>query len=403
MLNRKRLLNAAKKFGTPLYFYDADIIRRQISYFQDAFRTFPVQIRYAMKSNSNISILKLMLKEGVGLDTVSIPEIQTGLLMGFQPEQIVFTPNLVDFNEIREAVKLGTSLNIENLSNLEKFGREYGSSKSCFIRLNPHIIAESQTEKVANWHNQSKFGISLNLFDKLHEIISKYGIVVDGIHLHSSHVIMKTEVFLKGAEIIFNLAQDFPHLKYIDFGGGIKVPHYAGEKVIDLKELGNALKPKYNAFCNKLGKKIELWFEPGRFLVGESGTLLTQVKVLKSNGLVDFAGVDSGFNHLIRPMFYDAYHEILNLSNPDAKKKKYTVVGNLCEIDNFAKNRLLNEIREGDILAITHAGGYGYSMVSQYNSRFRPAEAMVTGDKMQLIRERDTLDDLLRNQIEISF
>jgi diaminopimelate decarboxylase len=163
-----------------------------------------------------------------------------------------------------------------------------------------------------------------------------------------------------------------------------------------------ALRPQYDAFCRKTGRKIELWFEPGRFLVGESGILLTQVKVLKTNGSVDFAGVDSGFNHLIRPMFYDSYHEILNISNPEGKLKRYTVVGNLCEIDNFAKNRPLNDIREGDILAITHAGGYGYSMASQYNSRFRPAEVMISGDSLQLIRKRDTLDDLLRNQIEIN-
>jgi len=396
------LLKAAGEFGTPLYVYNADVICRQVSYFKEAFKDFPLQIRFAMKSNSNINILKLMLKEGVGLDTVSIPELYTGLQMGFRPDQIVFTPNLVDFQEIVEAVKLGADINIENLSNLEEVGKEYGSSKPCFIRLNPHIIAESQSKEVAEWHNQSKFGISLTQFDQLHEIVKKYGIKVDGIHIHSSHVIMETEIFLKGAAIIFELAENFPDLKYIDFGGGIKVPHYPGERVVDLVELGKALKPKYDDFCQKVDKKIEFWFEPGRFLVGESGTLLVQVKVLKTNGHVQFVGVDSGFNHLIRPMFYDSYHEILNLSNPGAKKEKYTIVGNLCEIDNFAKDRSLNEIREGDILAITHAGAYGYSMASQYNSRFRPAEVMISGDKMQVIRNRDSLDDLLRNQIEIN-
>ncbi len=399
---REYLLNAANKFGTPLYVYDADIILRQISYFKEAFKAFPLRIMFAMKSNSNINILKLMLKNGVGLDTVSILELQTGLQMGFSSEQIVFTPNLVDFNEIVEAVTLGADINIENLSNLEKFGKEYGSSKSCFIRLNPHIIAESKSKAVTEWHNQSKFGISLTQFDQLHKIIKKYGIIVDGIHIHSSHVIMETEIFLKGAAIIFQLAENFPHLKYIDFGGGIKVPHYSGERVVDLIELGKALKPKYDDFCRKIDKRIELWFEPGRFMVGESGTLLVQVKVLKTNGHVKFAGVDSGFSQLIRPMFYDAYHEIVNLSNPGGKQEVYTVVGNLCEIDNFAKDRFLNEIREGDILAITHAGAYGYSMASQYNSRFRPAEVMISGDKMQVIRKRDTLEDLLRNQIEIN-
>ena len=209
------LLKAAEEFGTPLYIYNADVVRRQINYFKEAFKAYPLQIRFAMKSNSNINILKLMLKEGVGLDTVSIPELQTGLQMGFRPDQIVFTPNLVDFQEIVEAVKLGADINIENLSNLEKFGKEYGSSKSCFIRLNPHIIVESQSKAVTEWHNQSKFGISLTQFDKLHKIIKKYGIIVDGIHIHSSHVIMETDIFLKGAAIIFQLAENFSHLKYI--------------------------------------------------------------------------------------------------------------------------------------------------------------------------------------------
>lgn len=402
-MKKGQALEVAKKYGTPTYLYDASIIQKQISFFKKAFEDYPLHIRYAMKSNSNINILKLMLRNGLGLDTVSIPEIKIGMLAGFIPEQIVFTPNMVDFQEIIEAVEMGVQINIENLSNLKKFGERYGSEKSCCIRLNPDIVAESEKDKVEKWHSQSKFGISLSQIDELLGIVDKYSISIDGIHIHSSHVIMSPEVFLKGARIVFKLAENFPNLEYVDFGGGIKVAHQSSEKVINIMDLGKALKPLYKAFCLKMKREIQLWFEPGRFLVGESGLLLVQAKVLKTNGIIDFVGVDSGFSHLIRPMFYNAFHEIENISNPEGEQKKYNIVGNLCEIDNFAVDRILNEVVEGDFLAIRNAGAYGFCMSSQYNSRFRPAEVMIVDSKPHLIRRRDVLEDFLRNQVEIEF
>jgi len=417
-----RLTEIAEHFGTPLYLYDAEKMIRQVKKFNGAFQDLDVKIKYAMKSCANISVVKLMKLQGTGLDTVSVPEIRVGLQAGFKPNEIVFTPNVVSFDEICRAVEIGCAINIENLSNLEKFGARYGDSVSCCIRLNPHLItevekgdasgldrfkinkehyAEVDPERIGYWHNQSKFGISISQFDRLMGIVDRYRIRVNGIHIHSSHVILNSEVFLKGASIIFDIAQQFEHLDYLDFGGGISVPHKDTDPSIDLEKLGTAFQAVFEKFCRKYGKKLELWFEPGRYLVSEAGYLLVRVDVLKNNGPILFAGVNSGFNHLLRPMMYDAYHEIVNISNPAGDLKKYTVVGNLCEVDDLGKDRFLHEVREKDYLMIKNAGAYGFSMSSQYNSRFRPAEVMIINGRAEVIRKRETQEDLMRNQILI--
>jgi diaminopimelate decarboxylase len=397
-LSKETLIQCAEEFGLPLYVYNAGRIASQVKDFRSAFNGVNMKIKYACKALTNINILKLMKSLGTGLDTVSLSEIKMGLIAGFKPEEIIFTPNSVSFEEINEAVEIGVSINIENVSNLVKFGQQYGDRYPCAIRLNPFIVDEVD-ESTSEWYNTSKFGIALSQFEKVHETIRKYSIRVNGIHLHSSSVVLDSDIFLKGAETIFKLAMDFKELEFIDMGGGIKVPCSPGEKTIDIFDLGKALKPAYDKFCSDCGKEFEIWFEPGRYLVMESGYLLAEVVVVKSNGFVEFAGLNTGFNHLIRPMMYGAYHEVVNLSNPEGDPKKYNVVGNVCEIDNFCIDREVAEIREGDILAFENAGAYGYSMASTYNSRFRPAEVLVEDGIPRLIRKRDTFEDLLSNQI----
>lgn len=414
----------SKEFGTPLYVYDAELIDRQVSSFKNAFKGIDVKLKYAAKSCTNISILKYMKGLGLGLNTVSIQEVHMGLSLGYKADEMVFTPNIVEFEEIRQAVDLGVPVNIENLQNLESFGKHYGKSVGCCIRLNPNLVdevkhadvsgidfgavnkehyAEIDEKQVASWHNQSKFGISLTQFDQLIKIIDKYDIQIDGIHLHSSHVILNKEVFIKGVQIVFEIVKRFPNVKYVDFGGGIMVKHHKDDVVIELDEIGPLFKKEYEKLCKELDRKIEVWFEPGRYLISEAGYLLTKAVVLKSNGYINFVGVDTGFNHLLRPMMYDAYHEILNISNSKAKLMKYNVVGNLCEIDNLATHRMLNEVRVNDLLLIKNAGAYGFSMSSNYNSRYKPAEVFVHNKNAHLIRERQKYDDLLKNQIEIEF
>ena len=390
-----------KEFGTPLYVYDADVIKAQVEKFRKGFEKVDLHVKFACKSLTNINIIKLMKGLGTGLDTVSISEVKMGLHAGFQPDEIVFTPNCVDFSEIEEAVELGVRINIENLSNLEKHGKKYGGSVPVCIRLNPNIHADGNTQKVEWWHKQSKFGIAMQDFDEVKRLEAEYEMTINGIHIHSSSVIMSPEIFLKGAETVFDLAMKFEKLEFIDFGGGIKTDVGDGNEVIDIVNLGEQLDDAFKNFCDRYGKKLQLWFEPGRFLVMDSGTLFTECVVTKNNGYNDFVGINSGFTHLIRPMFYDAYHIINNVSNPQGEEKKYNVVGNICEIDNFAVDRMIPEVKEGDIIAIRNAGAYGYMMASNYNSRPRPAEVLVINGKAKLIRKRDTFDDLMKNQIEI--
>jgi diaminopimelate decarboxylase len=312
----------------------------------------------------------------------------------------MFTPSGVHFSEVEEGVRLGVPINLDNLSTLEKFGAKYGSTYPCGLRLNPSIMAGGNL-KISTGHSSSKFGISVQQIDQILDIVSKYNIQIDGLHIHTGSDIKETEAFLKTAETLFATAKFFTNLKFIDFGSGFKVAYKEGDIVTDVDDLGQKLTTAFKDFCTQYGRELELRLEPGKFVVSESGTLLVQVNVVKQTPTITFAGVNSGLNHLIRPMMYDAYHHILNVSNTAGPEKTYTVVGYICETDTFGSDRPLSEVREGDILAFKNAGAYGFSMSSNYNSRPRPAEVLIVNGKAHLIREREKFEDILRGQIEI--
>ncbi len=364
-----------QEFGTPVYVYDGQKIIDQLKSLKNAFSGTDVRIMFAAKALTNISILKLLKKHGSGADVVSINEAKLALRAGFMPDQITFTPNCVDFDEIVEGVDLGMNINLDNLSVLEKFGQKYGNRYPCGVRLNPHIMAGGNY-KISTGHINSKFGISVYQLPQIMELAQRYQIIINGLHIHTGSEITETDVFLKMAEILFGIARDFPALKFIDFGGGFKVAYKEGDLVTNVYDLGLKLGKAFKEFYQSYGKKLELWIEPGKYLVSEAGYLLVKTNVVKTTPSITFAGVNSGLNHLLRPMMYDAYHEIVNVSNPHGPQKIYTVVGNICETDTLGADRKLNEVREGDILAIKNTGAYGYSMASQYNSRFRPAEVL---------------------------
>ncbi len=391
----------AKEFGTPLYVYDAEKIIHQLRTLKTAFSGSEVKIKYAAKALTNLSVLKLLKMYGSDVDVVSIEEAHLALRAGFRPSQIMFTPNGVDFSEIVEGVTLGLTINLDNLSALEKFGEKYHKSYPCSIRLNPHIMAGGNY-KISTGHINSKFGISIYQLPDIHEVVRKHNIQVNGLHIHTGSDITESEVFLKIADILFGVARDFPHLRFIDFGSGFKVAYKTGDMVTNVYDLGLKLTKVFNEFCQSYGRKLEMHFEPGKFIVSEAGLLLVKVTVVKSTPSLTFAGVDSGLNHLLRPMMYDAYHEIVNISNPSGSQKLYTIVGYICETDTLGSDRKLNEVREGDILAIKNAGAYGFSMASNYNSRLRPAEVLLVNGQAKLIREREKLEDLWRNQPEIN-
>jgi diaminopimelate decarboxylase len=338
-----------------------------------------------------------MKEMGSGLDTVSLEEIKLGEIANFNPKNIIFTPNGVSLNELEEAALLGVQLNIDNLSLLEQFGSEYPSVPVC-IRINPHIMAGGNSN-ISVGHIDSKFGISIHQLPHVLRIIKNTNMKVNGLHMHTGSDILDVDVFLQGAEILFNAASNFKDLEFLDFGSGFKVAYKKHEDETDIEELGNKLGKRFNKFCREYGKDLALYIEPGKFLVSEAGYFLTKVNCIKQTTSTVFACVNSGFNHFPRPMFYNAYHEIENLSNLDGKKRFYTVVGYICETDTFGVNRKINEINEGDILCFKNAGAYCFSMSSNYNSRYRPAEVLWNGFDVELIRKRETFDDLIKNQV----
>ncbi len=397
-LSPSQLSSIANEFGTPVYIYHAEKIAAQYDKLKKAFGSCDAKIFYACKSLTNINVLKYLHSLGASLDCVSINEVKLGLMAGFTKENILYTPNCVDFSEILEAKELGVNINIDNISILEQFGNRFGASYPVCIRLNPHIMAGGNF-KISTGHVDSKFGISIHQMRHIERIVKTTKLHVEGVHMHTGSEIKDINVFLMGLEVMFSMAEHFPELKYIDLGSGFKVPYQPGDTETDVNLLGEKVAEAFSKFEAETGKKIQVWFEPGKYLVSQAGYFVVKANVIKQTPATVFVGVNSGFNHLIRPMMYEAYHHIENISNPAGIERIYTVVGNICETDTFAWDRTLPEVREGDLLVFYNAGAYGFEMASNFNSRLKPAEVMLKDGKAFLIRRRDEFEDLLRNQV----
>lgn len=396
-MNRENLLELANKYGSPLYVYDTQKIASQYERITNAFTNVEsLQINYAVKALSNINILKYFKKLDAGLDTVSTQEVLLGLEAGFAPEKIIYTPNGVSLEEIEKVAEKGVQINIDNLSILELFGQKHPDVPVC-VRINPHIMAGGNS-KISVGHIDSKFGISIHQVPHIKRVVENTGMNINGIHMHTGSDILDIDTFIRATEILFDVAQQFENIDFIDFGSGFKVPYKEGDISTDIEQLGVQLSERFNQFCKDYGKEITLMFEPGKFLVSEAGVFLAKVNVIKQTTSTVFAGVDSGFNHLVRPMMYDSYHTIINISNPEGRDRYYSVVGYICETDTFGTNRRISEISEEDILCFHNAGAYCFSMASNYNSRYRPAEVMLYEGNEYLIRKRETFEDILRNQ-----
>lgn len=391
-----------QQYNTPLYVYDGEVIIRQINNLKESFTGVPLRIKFACKALTNISVLKLMQTQGIGIDAVSVAEARQAIMAGFLPRDITFTSNGVDFSEIEEAVTLGISINVDNLPTLAQFGQTFGNTIPCCIRLKPNIRAGGNA-KIQVGHERSKFGVPLAQLPDVQQLVQKYAMVINGLHIHTGSDILDPEAFIQGADVLFSAAKDFPDLQFIDFGGGFKVAYKQGDKTTNMPELGKKLTAAFQAFCQDYGRELEMWFEPGKYLVSESGTLFVKTNQVKTTPGVTFVQVNSGLNHLIRPMMYDAYHEIVNVSNPEGELHNYDVVGYICETDTLGTDRSLNEVRANDLLAIRNAGAYGFTMSSQYNGRFRPAEVLIYNGRAHLVRQRETIEDIFRNQILVDF
>ncbi len=399
-MKNSKLIQAASEFGSPLYVYDANKIKYQYNRLVRSFKSVKnLQLNYAVKALSNISILKYLIDLGSGIDAVSIQEVHLALKGGINPEKIIYTPNGVSMDEIKFASQLGVKINIDNLSVLEDFGNSHPEIPIC-IRINPHIMAGGNSN-ISVGHIDSKFGISIHQIPHLKRIVENTKIRINGVHMHTGSDILDIDVFLRAAEILFETANHFKDLDFIDFGSGFKVPYYPGDSETNIEELGKKLSKRFNLFCKSYGKNLTLIFEPGKFLVSEAGKFICKVNSIKQTTSTVFAQVDSGFNHFLRPMMYGANHHIENISNPDDTERYYSIVGYICETDTFASNRKVSTISIGDLLCFNNAGAYCHTMSSNYNSRYRPAEVLYINNQLKLIRKRENFDDLIRNQINI--
>ncbi len=398
VLSHTELTAIAEEFGTPVYIYHSERIQEQYQKLLDAFKDTDAKFFYASKALTNVNVLRYIASMGANVDCSSINEVKLALYAGFSPERVLYTSNGIDFSEIEEAKNLNVNINIDSLSNLEKFGQKFGHTYPIGIRLRPNIMAGGNL-KISTGHDKSKFGIPVDQIDGIIAVVENYNLLIRGLQIHTGSDIDDTDVFVKGIEVLFDIIPRFTELEFVDLGGGFKVPYQEGDKETDINKLAKKVAEVFANHPNSGNKHLQVWFEPGKFLVSAAGYFVTKVNVLKQTSATTFASVNSGFNHLIRPMFYNAYHRIENISNEGAPKMHYTIVGNICETDTFAWDREISEIREGDYLVFYNAGAYGFEMSSNFNSRLKPAEVLVRDGKAVLIRKRDSFEDLLRNQV----
>jgi diaminopimelate decarboxylase len=400
-LSYAQLKEAANEYGTPLYVYHAEKIASQYQNLLSNFSSEHTRFFYACKALTNIHILDVVKRAGCNVDCSSINEAKLALHVGFSPENILYTSNSVSFEEIDEAVSLGIHVNIDSLSNLEKFGAKYGASYPIGVRVRPNIMAGGNL-KISTGHDKSKFGIPVTQLTELKAIQTQYNINIATLHIHTGSEIKDVAVFIQSAEVFDTLLMHFPTVNVLDFGGGFKVPYQPNEKGTDMALLGAEVNKAMVRLSEKYGRPLTAWFEPGKYMVSECGYFIAQVNVLKQSNDIQFAGINTGLNHLIRPMFYDAYHHIDNISNPNAPHTQYAVVGNICETDTFAWDRSIPAIEEGDFLVFYNAGAYGYEMASNYNARYKPAQVLFENGVSKLISRRDTFEDLLSLQTPLN-
>lgn len=385
-----------EKYGTPLYVYDLQSVREQAAKFRDAIKCSHKRLLYAIKINFNPQVVLETKAQGYGIDAVSLEEILYALKLGFEPEEILYTGNNITDEEMRRAHELGVMLNVGALSRLEKYGREFPGSRVC-VRINPKVVAETH----AHWITGgplAKFGINYDECEEAREIAAKYDLKIVGVHEHVGTSILDPQNMLDAMDMLLAVAGGFPDLEFINFGGGIGLAYKPEDKEIDIEDFGRAASEKFEKFCERYGKQLTFMMEPGRYLVGHSGHLFAEVNTLKTRheGRT-FAGLNTGYHHLIRPMTYGSYHPIRNVSNPEGEMRKYDVAGNICESgDLFARDRMIEEIREGDLLCVEMAGASGFVMANHYHLRPLPPEIVVDGGRIVVSRERESLEDIIK-------
>ncbi len=384
----------ADKYGTPLYVYEAETIRKRLNELQTAIHYPHLKVHYAAKTNSNLAILRLLRNEGVDVETVSEGSVMLALKAGFKPNQIIYTANGIKEEELKFLIDQKIWVNLDSLSQVETWGK-LNPGSNIGIRLNLGIGAGSHRH-LKTGGSKSKFGIHMSHIRDVKSLARKYNLRITGLHQHIGTTILGARKFVKAAKALLQIADQFADVEIINFGGGFGIPYKETDAHLDLKELGTQIDKLLSHYAAAHRKEPTVVIEPGRYLLANAGTLLAMVTDVKTNPERTFVSLDTGMGHLVRPAMYGSYHKIINASRVKGKNQTVTVVGNLCESgDTLGEDRLINKPKEGDLLAILDAGAHGFVMSSFYNARLRPAEILIDGGKPRLIRRRQTLEEAL--------
>ncbi|MGZ7116097.1 MAG: diaminopimelate decarboxylase [Methanobacterium sp.] len=400
-------LELTEKYKTPLYVVDENKVRNNFRRVNNAFSSQykDFKIFYACKANTNLAVMRILQQEGSGIDAVSPGEIYTALLAGFGPEKILYTGNNVTDDELKFAVDSGVIINLDSVSALHRLTKLCNPHEvKISFRVNPKVGA-GHHEHCITGGDLSKFGIMEEEAVEVYQKAADMGYKIAGIHTHIGSGILDPEPFMLAVETLMDVAgrvhqEGNIDLEFIDFGGGLGIPYTPNEKKLDInkfaKEITDLYKEKLNEY--DLGRP-SMCIEPGRYIAGDASILLTKLNTIKQS-YRKFAGIDAGFNTLLRPSMYGSYHHIVVANKPDAENiQNIDIAGNICESgDLFARDRPMPKLDEGDILAIFNAGAYAFSMSSQYNSRPRPMEVLVNNGESEVIRERETYADILSKQ-----
>ena len=390
-----------EKYGSPLYVYNEVILRERCRELKNLVNYKYFHVNYSPKANSNLEILKIVRDEGLWTDAMSPGEIYVNLKAGFKPEQVFYISNNVNDEEYLYAIRAGVKISVDSVSQLERYGR-LNPGSGVAIRINPGIGA-GHHKKVVTGGKKTKFGIEIGFLDEVKKVLQKYNLKITGINQHIGSLFMDGDSYIESVESILSVAKEFADLEFVDLGGGFGIPYHKqeNESRLDLHLMGLKLTEIISDWIRNYGKEVIFKIEPGRYITAESAVLLGTVNAVKMNYNIKYIGTDIGFNVLVRPVMYDSHHDIeiyRKSDKPSVKKEQVRIVGNICETgDIIAKDRMLPEIFEEDIIGVLDAGAYGYAMSSNYNNRLRPAEVLIDQDgNDRLIRRRETLEDLLR-------
>ncbi len=399
-LSDDKVFELIKKYGSPLYVYDERILRKSCREMHNLLPKKNLRVNYSAKANSNIEILKIVRDEDIDVDAMSPGEIYVQKLAGYNADRIFYIGNNVSKEEMQYAINEKVLVSVDSLAQLESFG-QINPGGDVAVRFNPGI-GTGHHQKVVTAGKKTKFGVQKDFIPQVKAILEKYNLNLVGIDQHIGSLFLEPDAYIKGVESLLEIATQFSGLKFIDMGGGFGVPYHEGECRLDLKELSEKLNAVLDEFLKDYDNKDVIFkIEPGRYIPAECGVLLGEVYSVKENYGTTYVGTDLGFNVLMRPVLYDSYHAITIIKSNKSEngKEVATIVGNICESgDIIANEREMRKVSEGDIVAVGNAGAYGFSMSSNYNCRLKPAEVLIDKDgNDRLIRERDTIEDLIRN------